>query len=157
MKTRTFLIAMTTCALLATGVHALTRQWGVPAGQIAFSILADGKGGCAFAIIETNGAYAVVWVDSKGAVKYQKELPAGTSASTVKCLKKTFVYITYATTGNTLVQVDKNGQEMITSEPGKTIATSGLPQISDKKGLFAIVTDTNQTPVRAELVRYSDK
>ena len=156
MRTR-MLIAAGVTVMFAAVACALTYQWSVPAGSTVVSLMADGKGGCAFVYVETNGAMTVVWVDTKGTTKYEKALPLGTSAVVSKCLKKSLVYYSQTLGSGELIQVDKKGSESSTVEPGKVYAPLPMFASTDKKGLFVVAIDTNQLPTRAEIIRYTVK
>jgi hypothetical protein len=156
MKTRTCLITAAACLLLAASLRAMTRQWSVPAGMNVTGILADRKGGCAFTCVESNGVHFVVWVDRKGVVKFEKALSTGVGAVLVTCHKNDLVYMRAGAGYGVFVQVHKQGEQSL-SESGKLIAAIKQTLVSDKKGFFAAVIDTNQSPTRAEVVRYSRK
>jgi hypothetical protein len=157
MQTRKLLITAAACLLLAAGLQAITRQWSVPAGQAAFVVTADGKGGCAFLSFETNTAITVTWVDRKGAVKYQKESAVGTIPTLIKCTRKVLVYSLTTSNVTTFVRVDKKGEETAGGDPGKLQQVIGQRRSIDKKGFFVVNIDTNPQPNRSEVVRYTDK
>jgi hypothetical protein len=157
MKLNILFYAAFAALLLVGSTEALTRQWSVAAGSGVTSLMADGKGGCAFVHSETNGTMTIVWVDKKGTVKYEENFPVGTVVLVTECLKKAMVYYKQSGSDRELVQVDKKGQE--TSLTESDIVLNPLPVIVtyDKQGFFALGIDTNQIPVRTEVIRYSIK
>jgi hypothetical protein len=156
MKAHTLLVTLTICLLFTAAGYALTREWGVQTGVTITSLRVDTKGGCAVTSVETNGIYAIAWIDAKGNVKYQKSFAAGTQAAVVKCGKKTLVYFTVNAASRELVQVDKKNQESTTTST-KVINPVNALESTDKKGFFVLEFDTNQVPTLSEIVRYSDK
>jgi hypothetical protein len=157
MKPSPLLYATLAALLLVGNTCALTRQWSVAAGSGVTSLMADGKGGCAYAHSETNGTMTIVWVDKNGAVKYEETFPVGTGVLVTECLKKAMIYFKQSGSSRELVQVDKKGQE--TSLTESDVVLNPLPVIVtyDKQGFFTLGIDTNQLPARTEIIRYSIK
>jgi hypothetical protein len=161
MQTNLFTIVLVLLCALAATLYAATREWSVPVNGQVFQVVADGKGGCAFVWVSGSSTGTVVWVDKKGAVKYQKAVVLlGPYSGIIKCTKKELVFVD-ASGQSVIVQVDKKNQTSEISEPGKLLLGAGYPYPAsipaDKKGFFALSVDTNSPMPAFELIRYSDK
>ena len=162
MYARTLTIALFALAVCITGVHAATREWSVDAPGQIYQVVGDGKGGCAFVWITTAGVPTVVWVDKKGAVKYEKTLsPTSWPFSVAQCTRRQINYLSDTGSGHQLVQIDKQGRETSVATSGQVVANGGYPftllNATDKKGFFVVQLSTNTPAPTSQLVRYSNK
>jgi hypothetical protein len=157
MKMRTSFAIVSVSLLAAAGAPALMQDWSVPTGVSVTRIAADGKGGCACVALEANGKVAIYWIDRKGAVRYQKESTPGMGFTILRCLKQELVYVTHGASATEVVHVDRKGRQTVLPVQDRPYATAATMGPVDKKYLFLAVVDTNQSPSRAEVIRYSCK
>jgi hypothetical protein len=150
--------------LACLALHAATEQWRYATGQRVAQILADGKGGCAVLYGDTNDHFTIVWLDKKGAVRYQQsgQLSSGPplamlAACTSKQLLHSDLSIFYQ-----LVQVNKKGEPRAVAALGGFVLGSplfpapfALSDTGDRKGFFVLNTDTNTS--EDTVVRYRFK
>ncbi len=161
MRTRTTILILSgTVALTVLLARAATRQWEYTSIQTIIQVVADGKGGCALAMADTNNIVTVVWLDRKGRSLYQSLPVSGPMLGPIQdCSPKQLTYTIFIGYPM-IVQVDKKGHEQpVVSIGGITYGTPLAPnannRLGDKKGFLVINVDTNT--MRETLVRYSFK
>ncbi|NLF39642.1 hypothetical protein GX586_09370 [bacterium] len=145
--------------LVAGAAAAATVEWSFPTDLSAgYYLKADGKGGCAFWGVKTNGSYRVIWLDRKGEVIYDQTVPQPIFGFTLGTRGLLYSYPSAPT--YTAVLVDKNGAETPVFSPGEhtltAFTTIFASEVMDKKGFFVFRIPT-APPQAITVVRYSYK
>lgn len=119
MKTsRSSLLAcLLAIACLNIAARAATLQWSDSLGGPVTQLVSDGRGGCVVAV-QVGANFAVIWYDSKGAVRYMKT-PISSPPVLIACDKNYVVFCHDEGGFYRIVTVDKEGTESFTSAPGE--------------------------------------
>ena len=157
MKTKTIILACVCGVLAATALVAATKQWRVFGDAGIMQIIADGAGGCAFVRVDAGNTGTVVWVDTKGTVKYHRDLGKITAGCILSCTTKVLRFLT-ENPPYVVVEVDSKGIETEIAAPYGAMMPAELQvyqnTTADAKGLFGILYIASG---RQDLLRFSNK
>jgi len=125
-------------------------------------VVADEKGGCAIATLDTNSLIKVVWCDKKGNVIYCSDKFLVSYIATIQSVSKNQLVYLATSPFPLFVQVDKKGRVTPVISiggymyPVPLTATAGnLNKFVDKKGFFVVNANTN---IKSHaVIRYSYK
>lgn len=154
------IVAIIGMIIIGLHVFAATEQWRYQSPHEITQIMADGKGGCALVVADTNGIAQVIWLDKKGQLLYTSlQAPGFPIGAINSCTPKQLVYTLFLGPPM-LVQVTRTGQEIPVASIGgylygRPLTYGGGSELSDKKGFFVVNVETNT--MRKTLVRYSYK
>lgn len=144
--------------------YAVTEQWrntftGVDG---IIQVVADGKGGCAVASLDTNGIAIISWYNKKGDVIYQSDNYIYGFPNMIQACSKNQLTYMLTVPVPMIVQVDKKGAERpvavingyLYSLPFTSLSANANTFV-DKKGFFVVNANTNTKTFA--VVRYTYK
>ena len=141
MITRAVLFLSLGAAALASG---MTEQWRYESSNEIYQVYADGNGGCALAIVDTNDVQTIIWLDKKGKVFFQTVLTNNVRRPIVYCTAKQLMLHDERERSVILV-IDTKGQVTTLDSADRDVQDPFLNMLLpenvtvDKKGFFGFL------------------
>jgi len=158
----TLVVCAAWCLWVPLKAGAVTKQWESASVSNMVQVVADGKGGCAFAWQDSSNKIHVTWLDAKGGVIYDSSSFSAMFAINIieRCTPKQLIFNGVVVFPSLIIVTSKGVAIPVISADGLVIGSPmafSLPrhEFSDSKGFFVINRDAAGTPMR--LVRFTYK